>query len=161
MALALMACCTAGPQTARAAEPLPPRPLAERAFPPAVELMANGRQWSCFERGGDAWRDVGHLVVDYRALLAWASWADGQIARDRLEVTNLEMQVAVLSATADDAQAALGDLRGAYQQEYQLRTAAEARAAERLPRWTVIGAGVIAGLEALALSAASIALAAR
>lgn len=161
MGLALITCCTAGIRTAQAADPLPPRPLTERAFPPAVELSANGHKWACFELGGDAWRDVGHLVVDYRALLAWSAWADGRIASDRLDVTNLEMQVAVLSATADDAQATIGDLRGAYQQEYLLRTSAEARAAERLPRWTVIGAGVIAGLEALALSAASIALAAR
>jgi hypothetical protein len=100
-------------------------------------------------------------VVDYRALLTWATWADGQIGRNLLETTNLEVQLAIVRATADDTEADLIDAQSAYADEHRMRLAADARAIKLLPRWTTIGVGIIASLEALALSAASIALAAR
>lgn len=121
-------------------------------------MTVNGKAWSCFERGGDAWRDVGHLVVDYRALLAWSAWADAAFGRHQLEIDNLAAQRAVYAASLDDAIANTEAARSAFASERVLRLQAERLALERPPRWAALTLGGVSVAEAVAVIALSIAL---
>ena len=115
-----MLCCMAGamaPSPGRAAD-LPPRPMVERALPLGQHCPIEGAEGKCFTLA--EWQAVGHLVIDYRALLAWA---------DRTEVLYAAAQVHTAGAQAVAAVQG-GRVDAALAREAQAIQAAQAAQAE-------------------------------
>lgn len=68
--------------------------MVERALPPGAICHIGSADQKCFTL--DEWRDLGHIVLDYRALLDWAARAETlyatQVARTALNEAQAEVQ---------------------------------------------------------------------
>jgi hypothetical protein len=114
-----MLCCMGVSIPTRAQEAglemLPPRPTVERPLPGGEICRIGSTDQKCFTL--DEWKDMGHLVLDYRALLDWASRAEAlyttQVARTALTEAEAAIQKSATEAALaregiaqDQAQAA-------------------------------------------------------
>jgi len=131
--------------TATAQTTIPRRPDREYQFPVAQEHTVDGVVLKCFEKDGQGWKTVGHMVVDYRAFFPWAEWADSQIG----QVENLVHQRAMWMAIAKSAEQANSISSNALLEERELRLSVERE--KRVVPWLLGGAAffemiAIAGL---------------
>jgi len=136
-AMLLMLCSTAIAQTTE-----PSRPTEQRAFPEAARIIMDGTEYRCYEANGDEWKQVAHIVVDYRAFFAWATWADAEMAK----LAILHEKNLVLERFSRDTELALKITTDAYHQEQELR-----QAAERQRRLVQIVFGSCIAIEAAAI----------
>jgi hypothetical protein len=112
----LMLCSTVSAQTIE-----PSRPVEERPFPAAAHITMDGTEYRCFAANGDDWKQVAHIVVDYRAFFAWATWADAEMAK--IEI--LRNKTLVFEQFSKDTELALKITNDAYHQEQELRESIE------------------------------------
>jgi hypothetical protein len=96
----LMTFCTAS--TSRADE-LPSRPTQEWELPSGFQLKTPNGNAQCFVL--PEWQQVGHLVVDYRLLFAWAGQAEALYSVAQIEKAAAEATAFVEQAAADVARA--------------------------------------------------------
>lgn len=121
-----------------AQEVLPPRPNAERSVPSGTICRIGSVDQKCFTL--DEWKDLGHLVLDYRALLEWAPRAESLYATQVMRAALNEGEAMVQKGATDAALAreAIADERA---RDAQWKAdAAKARAR----RWGIFS-GVLGG----------------
>lgn len=78
----------------------------EQPLPPGATVRIGTVEHKCFTVA--EWRQVGALVIDYRALFAWASMAEGVLiertmARDARTIEAIELRRALLALQAAHA----------------------------------------------------------
>lgn len=125
-----MLCCMAWTSQA---EPLPPRPQEERPLPGGIETAVAGQDAQCFLL--PEWKELGHLVVDYRALIRWAPRVEVLYATEAIRAS-------VAQAEAETAKAAMV---AAQDRERVARAEAdEAKQGKRRLAWVAGGLGAVA-----------------
>jgi hypothetical protein len=121
-----------------AQEVLPPRPNAERPVPPGAICHIGTVDQKCFTL--DEWKDLGHLVLDYRVLLDWAPRAEALYATQVARAALNEGEAMVQKGAADAALA-----REAIAQERAREARAKADAEHARARRLGVFAGVLGG----------------
>jgi len=112
MAILLIVSSTAIAQTIE-----PTRPIKQYEFPLAKEYLIDGIPHKCFEKDGKGWKNIGHIVVDYRAFFPWANWADAQID----QINTIKEQGSIWRTIAERADHAHRVTSSAYAEEHKLR----------------------------------------
>jgi hypothetical protein len=96
----LMLCCM-GVSTPIRAEELPPRPKVERPLPAGSVCRIGSVDQKCFTL--EEWKDIGHIVLDYRALLDWSTRAETLYATQVVRVALTEAEAEVHKGVAESA----------------------------------------------------------
>lgn len=99
--LALMPFSMGVSTTPAHAADLPPRPTVARVLPAGTTCKANGVETKCFTL--PEWQELGHLILDYRALLDWAASAETLYASEQARAGTNGAEAAVSKASTEAA----------------------------------------------------------
>lgn len=128
----------------------PQRPQVERLEPVAAEVRdAAGRAWVCYTPDGG--RELGHLLIDYHTLWAYAVSLEAEATAYKLEIGKWEARLELWRGVAEEQRRTVGLFRTAYTEEHRLRLETEGR--ESFYRWIPWGLMVVQSVVFVAISA--------
>ena len=134
--------CMAAPSRAM---PLPPRPTEERLLPLGFQEKTRSGDAQCFLL--PEWKELAHIIVDYRLLVSWAAQTEALYSAEGIRVSVADATAKVALASQ---QAALARERASLAKAEKERKKAQRRGwlAASLGLAAIVLGGVVVGVVA-------------